>query len=95
MIETYFVITVNVDGTLTSYAKVPENLPEETRPANNWDIYQAAKQIVEEFENQRIADRVAQTIIAAMNPPAAKVSDKVAEALKDRGINPESVSPAE
>jgi hypothetical protein len=92
MVQTWFLVTVGDDGSLVSYNQIPEDLPKDTRPANNWDIYQAAKQIVEEFELQKLADRVAATVVGTLNPPVQKVSDTIAEALKERGINPESVS---
>lgn len=95
-IETYFVVTINTDGTLTSYAKVPEGLPEDARPANNLDIFEASKQIVEEFNNQLLADRIARTVVAALAPaPQEKVSDRLSALLEERGIKPESVTPAE
>lgn len=95
MIETYFVITLNTDGTLTSYAQMPTELPENLRPANNVDIYNASKQIVEEFNNQLLAERVAQTVVAMLNPTQPTVSDKVKDKLKERGIDPDSVTPTE
>ncbi|CAB4123697.1 hypothetical protein UFOVP46_76 [uncultured Caudovirales phage] len=95
-IETYFLITVNTDGTLTSYAQIPTNLPEGIRPANNMDIYEAAKQIVDEFTNQLLADRIVRAVVSAMTPPPEeKVSDRLSALLEERGIKPESVSPAE
>lgn len=94
-VETFFVTVLNADGTLTTWNKIPENLPTEGRPANNLDIYNASKQIVDEFQNSMLADRVARQVIASLAPATQKVSDKVADALKERGINPESITPAE
>jgi hypothetical protein len=87
--KTYFLITVNEDGTLTSYAELPESLPEVT-PATNYDIYQASKQIVEEFEMSILADRVARTVLGALLPPTTSPADAIKDKLKERGINPES-----
>lgn len=91
--ETWFLVAVNEDGSLVSYNQIPEDLPKDIRPANNWDIYQASKQIVEEFEMQKLAGKIASAVAASLNPPVAKVSDTIADALKERGINPESIRP--
>lgn len=97
-VETLFLLAVNEDGTLTTYAEVPKELPEVERVANNWDVYQAAKQIVEEFDTNLIANRVAQTVIqalAAQNPQGPSVPSTLKEKLKERGIDPESITPVE
>lgn len=96
--ETLFLVTVNKDGTLTTYAEVPKELPEVERMANNYDVYQAAKQIVEEFDNDLLANRVAQTVIqalAAQSQQAPSVPSTLKEKLKERGIDPESITPVE
>ena len=90
--ETFFLITVNEDGTLTSYAEMPENLPEAKRVATNYDVYQAAKQIADEFEMGLLADRVATKVIATLMPPVTTPADAIKDKLKERGINPESAT---
>jgi hypothetical protein len=95
-IETYFLLTVNTDGTLTTYPEIPKEALEAQRVANNYDVYQAAKQVVEEFENQLLANRVAQVVLAALQPAApAGVPDTLKEKLKERGINPEGPAATE
>lgn len=94
-IETYFLITVNTDGTLTSYTEVPAEAPVAARVATNFDVYEAAKQIVQEFDNQLLADRIARAVVAQLTPKAETPADKIKDALKERGIKPESVTPAE
>jgi len=95
-VETYFFITVNEDGTLTSYTEVPKELPEQKRVATNWDVYSTAKQVVEEFDRQMLIDRIVQGVAGIFAQPAAQTqSDKVKDALKERGIDPESTAPAE
>lgn len=95
MAETYFLIVVNEDGTLTSYAELPETLPERARVATNWDVYANSKQIAEEFDRQLLVDRITQSVINAMTPVTATTAQKVKDALKERGIDPESIKPAE
>jgi hypothetical protein len=95
-VETYFLLTVNEDGTLTSYTEIPAELPEQKRVATNWDVYTTAKQIVEEFDRQLLVDRILQGVAGILTPPpVATPSDKVKDALKERGIDPESATPAE
>lgn len=94
-VETYYLITVNTDGTLTSYTEIPKELPEVNRVATTFDVFQASKQISEEFQNQILADRVAQTVINALSPAVETPVDKIKDKLKERGIDPESITPAE
>jgi hypothetical protein len=94
-VETFFLLSVNEDGSLTSYTTIPEDLPEANRTATTWDVYQTARQIVEEFDRKMLVDQVIQGVVGALMPPTQSVQDKVKDALKDRGIDPESVTPAE
>ena len=98
-VETYFLITINEDGTLTSYAELPAELPEAARQANNYDVYQAAKQIVEDFDTNLMAQKVAQTVLSALAaqsaPQGPSVPSAVKDKLKERGIDPESITPSE
>lgn len=97
-VETLFLVTVNEDGTLTTYAEIPAELPEAERVATNYDVYEAAKQIVDEFNTSLVANRVAAAVIAAIQsqaPQGPNVPSSIKEKLKERGIDPESVSPVE
>lgn len=94
-VETFFLITVNEDGTFTSYAELPEEKLEAGHTATNYDIYQACKQIVQEFETQILSDRVARTVLGALIPQVETPTDKIKDKLKERGINPESAAPTE
>jgi hypothetical protein len=94
-VETFFIIAVNDDGSLTSHAQWPETPLAANRLATTFDIYQSSKQIVDEFEQQALADRIARTVVASMKPPTTSVPSVVADALKERGINPESITPAD
>ena len=87
-VETFFVVVINSDGTLNTFVDLPESLPA-NRPATNWDVYQAAKQIATEVDNQLLAEKVTNSVLAALAPQTTPVSDKVKEALKERGITPE------
>lgn len=89
-IETYFVVYVNKDGTLTTNVTLPEEALESERVATNWDIYQTSKQIVDEFESNILANKVAQAVIATLMPKVPTPADNIKDKLKERGINPES-----
>jgi hypothetical protein len=94
-VETFFLITVNDDGTLTSQTELPTEAIEAKRVATNWDVYATAKQIVEEFDRQLLIDRVVTGVVAQLTQPTPTPSAKVKDALKERGIDPESIAPTE
>ena len=93
--DTYFLVLVNEDGTIATFAELPEEPIEAKRQANNYDVYQAAKQIVDDFEMGMLADRVARTVIETLMPPVQTPADAVKDKLKERGIKPESTPSAE
>lgn len=86
-VETYFLITVNHDGVISTYPEIPEELPTKERTANNYDVYTNSKQIVEEFENSLMAQRVALEVAKMLMPQEETVPDKVKEAMDKRGMN--------
>jgi hypothetical protein len=86
--EAYFIAVINPDGTITTMPELPEGGIETARSVTNYDVYQTAKQIVDEFESSILADKVARAVLGAMNPEVPSISDKVKEALKERGVTP-------
>lgn len=93
-VETYFLVAVNEDGSFTTYAELPEEPIEREKIANNYDVYQACKQIAEEFESQILVERITKAIASALVPPAPlTTADRIKDVLRERGINPESVEP--
>lgn len=90
-VETFFLVTVNEDGTMTTYPEIPAEMPAANRKANNWDVYDAARQIVDEFDQTALANKVAATVLAALAPQTPQgIPDVLKDKLKERGINPES-----
>jgi hypothetical protein len=89
MAETYFLVTLNEDGSITTQGDIPAELPTANRKPNNYDVYQTSKQIVEEFESSMLADKISSKILSVLAPQDVSVSDKVKEALKERGVTPE------
>jgi hypothetical protein len=53
-------------------------------------LYELCKQIVDEFEAQILADRVARTVVGLLAPAQPKVADVMKDALRDRGIVPDA-----
>lgn len=91
--ETFFIVYVNADGSITTDVSLPKGEDAEftiAHMATNWDIYQTAKQIVDEFESNILANKVAQAVIATLMPPVSTPADAIKDKLKERGINPES-----
>jgi hypothetical protein len=93
--ETYYLIVINDDGSLTSYTELPETLPEVTRKATNYDVYDSSRQIVEEFDRDRLVNKVLSGLIQVLMPKTETPQDRVKDALKKRGIDPDSVEPVE
>jgi hypothetical protein len=86
MAQVQFTVTVNDDGSIsTAPVSADENV---ARQANTFDIYQAAKEIVSEIDNQLLADRIAKIVVARMQPvdASAEIKSKIIDALSDRGI---------
>jgi NADP-dependent 3-hydroxy acid dehydrogenase YdfG len=87
--EAYFIAAIAEDGQIITLPELPEEGIDAKRPITNYDVYTTAKQIVDEFESSILAQKVAETVIRAMNPVEPAVSDKVKEALKERGFKTE------
>jgi hypothetical protein len=84
--ETYFIAAVGEDGRITTMPELPEGGLEAARPVTNYDVYQTAKQIVDEFESSVLAQKVAEVVVGLLNPPEVSTADKIQEALKKRGF---------
>jgi hypothetical protein len=85
-----YVVVINTDGTLsTTLAKPDEPISFSVeRAAGVYDVFTSSKQLVDDIEIQLLADRVAKTVISALQPrdPSAEIKGKIKEALSDRGI---------
>jgi hypothetical protein len=84
--ETYFIAGVSEDGRITTMPEMPEEGLEAVRPITNYDVYQTAKQIVDEFESSILAQKVAEVVVGLLNPAEVTTADKIQEALKKRGF---------
>lgn len=92
----YFYIVVRDDrGQLITFNKYPEEDIDAQRPATTADMYEDAKQIVTEVDSANIATRVADLVLAKIAPETPTLSDNIKAKLKERGIDPESLKPAQ
>lgn len=87
--ETYFVAVIDEQGKILTFPELPAEGIEAKRPVNNYDVYTTAKQVVDEFESSILAQKVAETVLRAINPTEPSVSDRVKDALKERGFKTE------
>jgi hypothetical protein len=82
----YFIIEVQEDGTIQTHKDMPEDGLEPVRVPNTFDIYKVCREISQDIESQLLADRVIGGVLNVLNQREQTVSDKVAEALKARGV---------
>jgi hypothetical protein len=94
-VETFFLVTVTPDGGFVTYTKMPEEPIEAARQATTHDVYMVSQQIVKELDQQMLVERIAMAVANALVPaPEPTVPDRLKDALKERGIDPESITPA-
>ena len=90
MISAMFSYTVTVDeeGKINTKVEEADEINRLGRTATTFDIYQTSKELVSDIESLMLADRVAKTVIAALQPQDAtkELRDKLISALSDRGI---------
>lgn len=91
--EYFYLVVRGVDGSLVTYTELPEEAVNAVRPATAEDTYQTSRQIVDEIERSDLAMRVSNIILTQLQPKPEQVSDKIKDALKERGIDPESIAP--
>lgn len=94
-VETFYIVVKGTDGSLVTYTEMPEEPLEPARTATTVDIYETAKQITHEVETSDLVARISAMVAAQLKPQVTNVANVVGEALKERGINPESVAPTE
>ena len=89
--NTGYVTVINEDGTLQTFLlKADEDFSiKVNRDATTYDVYNASKITAEDIEQQLLADRVARTVLANLQPKdaAEEIKSKIINALSDRGID--------
>lgn len=84
MAQAQYTVTINDDGSVTTKSTPIEDGI--SRQATTFDIYQTSKELVSEIENRLLADRIAASVAARLNPQEPTYTDKIKDALNDRGI---------
>ena len=84
-VEFFFIVAVEKDGSIQTYREMPEAIEAE-RPFTTLDIYKVSQEIVSDIKDQLLADRVVSGLMNVMQAQQQPVSARVAEALKERGV---------
>jgi hypothetical protein len=81
-----YTVIVDMDGSI--HTQVYEIDDKVSRKANTFDIYSTSKDLISDIESQLLADRVAKTVLAYLQPTdsAKELREKLLAALSDRGI---------
>lgn len=97
-----YLVEVKVDGTILVHPEIPAELDEADRTATAPDIVASSLKLAHDIDQQIMVDRITgnvsqsiqeigEAILSGFMPqPEATVPDRVAEALKERGITPDN-----
>lgn len=89
-IETFFTVVINKDASINVLLETPKEDIVAERQAINADIYRFAKQVVDEFDRSLLVEGIVNALLPVLAPQEEALPDKVKEALKERGITPET-----
>jgi hypothetical protein len=90
--ETYYIAVLAEDGQVITFPEMPEGGIVSQRPVTSYDVYETSRQVVEDFNNTLLAQKVAEMVVGALNPPIQDPSDKIKEALKERGFSTDTTT---
>lgn len=87
MIQAAYTVGIRLDGTVFTEVLEPSEVIQ--RRATTFDIYQTSRELVSDIESQLLADRVARTVLASLQPKdnVAEFKEKLINALSERGID--------
>ena len=94
VVETVYTVTVYTDGTFSASLEQPEAPIEVKRQATVYDVLSISGALIKEIESSQLTDRIVVSILQVLQaqvPPST--ADTVKDALKERGIEPESPAP--
>ena len=95
-IVTAFTIAVHDDGSFMAQLEQPEAPLEVERVATVADVLSVSKMVVKEIEMQELTSRIVETFVGILQAGQPQSpADVVKDALKDRGIQPESPAASE
>jgi hypothetical protein len=85
-----YLVEVTTEGGIMVYPEIPDDLTEPARIATPVDIVSTSLKLAHDIDQQIIIERITASVVEATTPTAPlSASDKVSEALKERGITPE------
>lgn len=86
-ISAAYKVCIKTDGSIFTEIIEPNDTVE--RRATTFDIYQSSKEIATDIESQLLADRVARTVMAQLQPKNedAEFKQRILRALSDRDID--------
>ena len=87
VVQAAYTVGIRLDGSI--FTEIVEPSEVVLRKATTFDIYQTSRELVSDIESQLLADRVARTVIANLQPKdnVAEFKEKLINALSDRGID--------
>jgi len=87
MVQVAYTVGIRLDGTVFTEVLEPSEVVQ--RRATTFDIYQTSRELVSDIESQLLADRVARSVVASLQPKdnVAEFKEKLINALSDRGID--------
>jgi hypothetical protein len=87
VVQAAYTVGIRVDGTVFTEVVEPSDFVQ--RKATTFDIYQTSRELVSDIESQLLADRVARSVVASLQPKdnVAEFKEKLINALSDRGID--------
>jgi len=87
VVQTAYTVGIRLDGTIFTEIIEPSEVVQ--RKATTFDIYQTSRELVSDIESQLLADRVARSVVASLQPKdnVAEFKEKLINALSDRGID--------
>lgn len=93
-VETVFVVSVHTDGTFSASLVQPETPIEVKREATAYDVYNTSREIIKEIDLQQQTERIIVSLLSVLQGPPAEPTpaEAVADALKERGIKPETAA---
>ena len=79
-----YIVTIEENGSVTT--EVIRDREKTQRDATTFDIYQTSKELVSDIDSHLLADRVAQRVIASMQPvdEAKELKERLINALTER-----------
>jgi hypothetical protein len=95
VVETVYTVTIFTDGTFSAALEQPEAPVEVQRTATVYDVLSISQALAKEIEHSQLTDRIIMSLVQVLQAMAPQTpAETVKDALKERGIDPESTAAA-